>query len=324
MSFALGLLGCGGPVHESSAAPVAELTLAFAGDVQFSSGHAASLDDSALLDDPSRVIVDALSDSDVTLLNLDTAITSKGTPRAITALRVAGVDAVSLANDHSMDYGRVGLADTLAAAKAGGLPVFGAGEDATAAYRPWRTTLRGTRIAVLGLNQVEELVDDWAARDNRSGTAQALDQKRALAAVSAARTSSDLVIVMPHWGFEQDDCPNVAQRDFAAELSDAGADVIVGSHAQVLQGRGYLGRTYVAFGMGVFVSSQPSVHTGVLKLTLRGRDVVADELLPAMVSPTGAPIPVSAEVAKQERERLDGLRPCTYLNQSASPVLSAR
>ncbi len=304
-----------------------EVTLAFAGDVQFM-GRTAKL-----LDNPKTAfgsIVDTLSSSDLTFANLDTSITRRDTAepkrdlfrtdeRAVTALHDAGVDAVTLANNHTLDYGREGLSDTLDALKAGGVRAFGAGHNANEAFAPWRTTVRGVRIAVFGFSQVTDLAEQWAAKDDRAGIAMAFDEERALAAVSAARADSDLVIVFSHWGNEGIECPSRAQKYFARKLADAGADIIVGAHAQVLQPDGWFDQTYVDFGMGHFLSYgsglvPEAVNTGVLKLTVRGRTVVQHSLVPAVVSDTGQPVRVTGTVADERLKHLADLRGCSGLD----------
>jgi hypothetical protein len=308
-----------------------QLTLAFAGDVHFMRRTAALL---AHPQDAIGPMAAVLSAADLAVVNLETPIARGGTPekkrylfrtdeRAVHAIRAAGIDAVSLANNHSMDYGRAALAETLDTAGAGGLPTFGAGPSAREAFAPWRTTVRGTRIAVFGFSLVDDLAAEWAARADRSGVAVVLDdehRQRALAAVRAARTDSDVVIVLPHWGTENKDCPNSLQKRFAAQLAGAGADVVIGAHAHVLQGGGWLGRTYVAYGLGNFVwyssgLAPRAVNTGVLRLDLRGRTVVRHELVPAVVSKTGQPVPLSGRRANAERARFAGLRHCAGLRE---------
>ncbi len=96
------------------------------------------------------------------MVNLETAVTTRGTPEpkqfhfrappaSFAAVKAAGLDVVSLANNHTLDYGQVGLADTLAAAANSGVPIVGAGVNADAAYAPWITTVKGVRIAVPGV-----------------------------------------------------------------------------------------------------------------------------------------------------------------------------
>jgi hypothetical protein len=121
-----------------------QITLSFAGDVNFEGRSQALLANAETAFGP---VTDVLSASDPAIVNLETPITRRGKPepkryvfrtdsRAVTALRAAGVDAVSLANNHTLDYGRAGLADTISAAGEGGLGVFGAEQNAAAAFAP--------------------------------------------------------------------------------------------------------------------------------------------------------------------------------------------
>ena len=287
----------------------------------------------ALLKNPATAfgpITPVLSGADVTIVNLETAITTRGTPepkefhfrtvpKALDAIKAAGIDAVSLANNHTLDYGQVGLADTLDAVSAAGVPTFGAGRNAASAYAPWITTVRGVKIAVLGFSQIFTLAGTWAATDTRPGIAMAHDLARATAAVAAARQHADLVVVFNHWGTEGDGCPNAIQKTFASKIAAAGADLIIGAHAHVLQGSGWLGRTYVAYGMGNFLwyGTSHSTETGVLKLTVRGRLVSKQEFLPAVVSGTGQPILLTGAAATRVNQRYAGLRACAGLAASA-------
>ena len=249
-------------------------TLAFAGDVHFEGSSAAAL--SGRLGSAFSV----LRSADFAMLNLETAITERGTPqpkeftfrapaRAVTVLRQAGVDAVSVANNHGMDYGRVGLADTLAAARSAGMPLLGAGQDDTAAWTPLRREVNGVRISVLSATDVLDdfAVTSWAAGPARPELASAKDTARLLADVRAERATADVVVVFLHWGQERIVCPTARQQQLARMLADAGADIVVGSHAHVVQPRGSAGKTLVRYGLGNFqfyASGGPGANSGVL------------------------------------------------------------
>jgi poly-gamma-glutamate synthesis protein (capsule biosynthesis protein) len=315
------------PAAPSAAGPV-DLRLVFAGDVHFTGRTL------GLLRDTGKTfgsIASTLRDGDLTLVNLESAVTDRGTPQpkrfhfrapttAYAALRAAGIDAASVANNHALDYGQVGLLDTLDSAKAAEFPVFGAGRNADEAYAPWVITVRGVKIAVLGMSQVHELAEQWKPTATRPGIAMAFDVTRAVAAVRAARELADLVIVFMHWGIEGSSCPSGEMKTFASRMSGAGADIVLGTHAHTLLTDGWLGGTYVHYGLGNFLwyGNSHSTDSGVLRLTVRGRQVVKNEFLPATVSSTGQPVLVSGAAEKRIRDKLASVRACTGLARRAS------
>ncbi len=314
------------PSHRRSDRPNTTVRLAFGGDVHFEGA-----DRARLAANPATAfgpVATLLRAADLAMVNLETAVTTRGTPAAkrfvfrappaaFAALRAAGVDVVTQANNHGMDYGPVGLRDSLAAAKAAGFPVVGIGTDAGGAFAPWTTTIRGERIAVLGATQVLDanLVSAWTAGPDKPGLASAKDVPRMLDAVRAARASADVVVVYLHWGTEMHSCPTDAQQNLAKAVAAAGADVIVGSHAHVLLGGGRLGASYVDYGLGNFVfyaRSGPTLSSGVLTLTLDGRTVRSARFDPARIS-GGVPVPLTGAAAAAAGRAWQRLRDCSGL-----------
>lgn len=139
----------------------------------------------------------------------------------------------------------------------------------------------------------------------------AFDTTRALAAVTAARREADLVIVFNHWGDEGNSCANSTQKTFAGKLSAAGADLIIGAHAHTLQGSGWLGPTFVAYGLANFLwyGTSKSTETGVLRLTVRDRRVTKREFLPAVVSGTGQPTLLTGAAAASSASATQASQP---------------
>jgi poly-gamma-glutamate capsule biosynthesis protein CapA/YwtB (metallophosphatase superfamily) len=308
----------------------ADITLAFAGDVHFAGRTLALLNQPVTAFGP---IAQQLSAADLAMVNLETAVTGRGIEEpkqfhfrapdtAYEAIKAAGVDAVSIANNHALDYGRVGLADTVAAAQRAGVPAIGAGANAAAAYAPWITQVKGVRIAVLALSQIAELWTSWQATDNEAGIAMARDRSRAVAAVRAARAKADIVVVYVHWGVEGSACPSAEMRTFAQAMAQAGADVVVGTHAHLLLGDGWIGKTYVQYGLGNFLwwrDDSFSNDTGVLTVTIHGGRVVGTALVPASISrTTGQPVSVSDAERDRIAAKYASLRGCTRLASGPS------
>jgi poly-gamma-glutamate synthesis protein (capsule biosynthesis protein) len=224
-----------------------------------------------------------------------------------------------MANNHGLDYGLVGLHDSLAAARARHFPVIGIGLDASQAYRPYRKTVKGQRIAIVAATQVldNNLISSWTAGRGKPGLASAKHEPRLLAAVRRARATSDTVVVFLHWGRELVGCPTVDQRAVARHLIDAGADVVIGSHAHVLLGAGHLRHAFVDYGLGNFVfyaSRELAVQTGVLELTITGRRVDSYRWVPARLSGS-IPHPLSGASARRAVAAWSALRGCTGLSR---------
>ena len=305
-----------------------KVTIAFAGDVHFER-HLAELlghPDDALQD-----IAGVLGAADVTMVNLETAITERGRPEpkefqfrtgaeALEVLAAAGVDVVTVANNHGADYGPVGLRDTLAAKRASPIPIVGVGRNKQSAFQPFRTTVNGTRLAFLAADTfaLQSHSSVWTAGKNSPGLAAARgpDATALRRAVERASARGETVIVYLHWGEELVACPTPRQVELSQLLAEAGADVVVGSHSHLLMGSGWLGETYVDYGLGNFVwYHDASPETGVLRLTLRDGAVVSDQFQPARIPPGGVPRPVLGAAGADAEQAGRSLRGCTALSE---------
>ncbi len=314
------------PVAETTPAPsppAAEFTLAFAGDVHFTGRTL------ALLKNPDKAFgpyAARLRAADFAMVNLETPVTDRGSEQpkefhfrapttSYAAIQAAGIDLVSIANNHTLDYGQIGLLDTLDSARTAGMPVVGAGRDTTEAYAPYLVTVKGVRLAVLGMSQVHDLKEQWKPTATRPGLAMAFDRKLAVAAVKKAREQADVVIVFMHWGTEGQACPNGEQKSFARLMAGNGADLVLGTHAHVLLADGFLGGTYVHYGLGNFLwySESKSTDTGLLTVTIRDGKVKTRKFVPGVVSNNGQPKPVTGDALRAVQTRLDQAARCTGL-----------
>lgn len=311
----------------STQPPAPEVTVAFAGDVHFTGRT------EGLLDDPGSAlgpIGQTLSAADLAIVNLETAITERGVEEpkqfhfrapvsALTALGAAGVDVASMANNHAVDYGPVGLEDTLGAISETGFPVVGVGADAAAAYAPYRAEVDGVAISTFGISQVpDRTYQVWTATDTTPGIASTADTERLIAGVQAASAAGDVVLVYVHWGIEGDACPTPEMAALAGALAAAGADAVVGTHAHLLLGAGYLpgSQTFVGYGLGNFVWWRPqaySDHTGVLTLTISGGVVTGSEFTPALIDGAGRPQPLTGPARAEGVAAFTELQGCAGL-----------
>lgn len=292
------------------------IVLAFAGDVHGERQIAGAL---AAGEHPLADIAPVLGDADLTIVNLETSVGSTGTPATKTytfqapamlldELVRAGVDVVSLANNHSLDYGLPGLIETLDLAQRAGLAVIGAGEDATTAYAASIHQVRDRTVALVGLTRVWP-EPTWGATDERPGLAGAYDLHRAVTAVVEARAVADVVVAVVHWGAEGADCPDHNQLELAGALLAAGATAVVGHHPHVLQPVVHRNGGLAAYSLGNFLwytSGSASRLTGVLRLEIDDSGVSDWTLAPAVIHPgDGGPRPASGADADAVATRIN-------------------
>jgi len=309
-----------------------EFTIAFAGDVHFAERTA-----DRLAADPSTafgVAAPGLAAADLTVVNLETAITTGGEPEpksftfrappsAFDALRDAGVDVASMANNHGADYGAAGVQDSLDAIAASGFPVIGFGKDAAAAYAPLHRNINGVDVAIIAASQVRDhTLENFSAGATSPGIANAFDPTL-IENVKAAAAGGSTVVVFLHWGTEYEGCPDSNQQQLADELAAAGATAVIGTHAHVLQGAGWRpDGVYVAYGLGNYLwwrsFGNDQDDNGVLTLTFRAGDVVAATFAPSHLDDTGVPVPATGAEADRINAQWEQVRECADL--AATPT----
>jgi poly-gamma-glutamate capsule biosynthesis protein CapA/YwtB (metallophosphatase superfamily) len=240
---------------------------------------------------------------DLTLVNLECpatdivdpepkAFTFRCDPQALLMARRAGVDVASQANNHAYDQGPAGLVDSLDAIRAAGLVSVGAGTDEQEALRAASYEIHGWTVAVVGIDQVLDPLDQVAG-PNKPGTAGGHDFQLALRAVRDAAASSDLVFVMIHWGVELEARPRPYQVRQAHRMVDAGADVIFGAHPHVLQPmETYRGRPiFYSLGNLVWPRISDAVSaTGVAEVIVEPDGTIRARMIPVEIVSDGHPV----------------------------------
>ncbi len=244
--------------------------------------------------------------ADYTIANLETSLgdvgepvakryTFRSPPEAAQSLALGGVDLVSLANNHAGDYGWETLLQGIDLLHAAGVAAVGGGADDDAAHAPHIADISGLKVAFLGYVHVpvEAIThfdtQTWTATADTPGLAWA-DPERIRADVSAVRPEVDLVVVILHSGYEYIEEPSEEQVAAAHAAVDAGADLVVGHHAHILQGIHRYGDGVIAYGLGNFVFNiEGPPETAILNVWLDRNGVRQLELIPAIVQQYGQP-----------------------------------
>ena len=233
--------------------------------------------------------------------------TFRARPALIDGLVSAGIDVVSLANNHTVDYGTSALLDTIARLDEAGVCHAGAGADAAGASAPALLITPAGIVAVLAFTDI--IPGGFTATSDAPGVAATTpDRKKLLASVAAANEWADFVIVSFHWGTEYTPHAGQDQRKLAHQVVDAGADLILGHHPHVIQGLELYRNRLIAYSLGDFVWDHYSRETGetfVLRVTMPRAGPPSIEVVPVYLdSPTGVPAPVTGDEADAILSRL--------------------
>lgn len=203
-----------------------------------------------------------LRGGELVLVNLEGPVATRGrpvkkrftfrmAPDALAALRNAGVTAVNLANNHTLDYGRVGLRDTLDNLKRYGIQFVGAGRNEKEASKPLVISKNGLKIGFLAYTVFPTYGVSY--KPEQASVARTLHPSRVVRSIARLKSKVDLLIVSFHWGWEFHSQPNDLQRRWAHRAVKAGADLILGHHPHVLQPSEYYHGKLIVYSLGNFV-----------------------------------------------------------------------
>lgn len=228
-----------------------DASLLFVGDVMLGRGVNAVLRHAAP-EYPWGDTLPIFRQADFRMCNLECALSDRGTPwpdkafhfrsdaKNVAVLKKAGIDAVSLANNHALDFGADALQDTLDVLDQAGIVHAGAGMDRDAAFEPAFVHAAGMRVALVSFTDNYE--PGWEAAAARPGVAYVpvdFEEDRAahlFDTIALARTKADIVVVAAHWGPNWGYEPPAPQPAFARRMVELGADVIFGHSAHVFRG----------------------------------------------------------------------------------------
>ncbi len=270
-----------------------DTTIVFAGDVLLAHrSFEANYEAEGITGVVGEELLKELQDADILMVNNEFAFSTQGTPeegkqytfradpKYVSALQDMGVDIVTLANNHALDYGKAALSDTFTTLDNAGILYSGAGETVERAEELQIIECNGKKFGFLSATRVVPNVN-WKVEYSAPGLFSAYDYTRLVELVKEAQSACDYLVVYMHWGIERDAYPQDYQTLIAQQCFEAGADLVVGAHSHCLQGIEYIDGKPVFYSLGNFIFGYGIEQTAALKVTVGADGEVTYQLLAA-------------------------------------------
>lgn len=277
-----------------------EVVLAFAGDILFDDEYAVMVSiegrQGKIKDSFSQDLLQEMTEADIFMLNNEFTYTDRGEPtpekqftfradpKKAEYLLDMGVDIVSIANNHTFDYGEISLLDTVDTLTGMEMPYVGAGRNIEEASRPFFFETDGLKIGFLSATQIERLEnpDTRGAAADSPGVFRCWDGTLLYEKVEEAARECDFLVVYVHWGSENTDELDWAQKDQALKLAQSGADLIIGDHSHCLQGIDVIEGVPVFYSLGNFLFSSKTLDTCLVKAVIADGKISKLQFVPAL------------------------------------------
>ena len=289
-------------IYAKDAGNPEQVTITFAGDILFDDNYAVManliLNGGDIASGIAPDLINEMKSADIMMLNNEFPYSDRGEPledkqftfraktSAVSYLNDLGVDIVSLANNHAYDYGEDAFLDTMGTLEDAGVVYVGAGRNLKEARRPVYYIINNVKIAIVSATQIERLdnPDTKGATDSSPGVFRCWNGDNLLETVRDARENSDFVIAYLHWGTENVEDIDWAQEKQAAEVAEAGADLIIGDHPHCLQQISVVKGVPVIYSLGNFWFNSKTLDTGMVKVTLNENGLQSYQFIPCRQS----------------------------------------
>ena len=278
------------------------VTFTFAGDILFDPAYAVFATyrqrGSRIEECISEDLLTEMRAADVMMVNNEFTYTNRGEPTpdktytfraptdTVSVLFDMGVDIVSIANNHTFDYGEISLLDTLDTLEQAGMPYVGAGRNLEEAIRPIYYLAGDMKIAVISATQIErnDYPDTRGATEDSAGVFRCFQPDLLVETIERAKEECDFVILYIHWGTESTDQLDWSQTYQAPLYVEAGADIIIGDHPHCLQEIGYIDGVPIIYSLGNFWFNSRTLDSCIVKLTLNEEGIESLQFVPCLQS----------------------------------------
>jgi len=307
------------------------LSIVAVGDIMLGSGVESRLKKQSLsYTHVFEKVADLLKEGDVIFGNLEAAITDrthgltaysktnthgkfvlKSSTKSFEALKYAGFNMLSLANNHILDYYQEGLFDTIDILEENGIAFSGAGRNLEEARKPAIIEKNGLKIGLLSYTDFADIVYagnpkiSFAAGENKAGVAP-IKYEHIKEDIASIESEVDILMVSLHWGVEESFEILPSQVELAHDLIDSGADIILGHHPHQFQGMEVYKGKPIFYSLGNFIFDQndpENQESFIINMQFAGTKLTAISATPVRTIDKIQVTPVFGDDAKQLLER---------------------
>ncbi len=299
--------------------PEEAISIIIGGDVLLDRRVATMIEELGV-DEPFKFVSSLLKKFDLVFANLECPLSNegkptrwgdcfRGEPEYAKGLKNAGINCLSLANNHILDFGKEALFETISTLDKLNIYHAGAGMNSEEAYAPAVIKIKDKKVSFLAFSYI--VPEGFFPSSTKAGIAAARSPFKLVSeGIKKAKKESDLVVCSFHWGAEYSDKIVTHQQELAHLAIDSGADVVFGHHPHVLQGIEIYRGKIVAYSVGNFVYDRYRTKTGeayLLKFKFSSGKFSEIEIVPLSISLSGQPKIAEEENAQAILERLSSL-----------------
>ena len=272
-----------------------DTVLLFGGDVLIKASTESIYKNNGVTGLVSEEILAEMQNADIMMVNHEFQFSTRGEPmedkqftfqtdpKNVQILLDLGIDIVSLANNHSLDFGQDALQDTFVTLDEAGILYAGAGDSKERAEELQVIEVNGKKFGFLAATRVIP-VAGWDVRNKQPGLFTTYDDTRLVERIRESKEECDFLAVYVHWGIEREEYPEEYQNVIAKHCVEAGADVIIGAHPHVLQGIEFIDEKPVFYSLGNYIFNSNIPKTMLVKVVIKADDTVEYSLIPAFAT----------------------------------------